>query len=217
MLKVLAVFSTLLWTQVQANERPDSEALPGYDYGDRQLTKAPYSLADLEALKTTVLFSADDERWLRESKAVLAPQAEQILDTWYGFVGANPHLLYYFHNAGGQPDTEYLGRVRSRFIQWVYDTADANYDQDWLNYQYEIARRHHRVGKNRTDGATGPDHIPMSLVVALVYPVTATLKPFLANGDHTPEEVDAMHQAWTKSVLLQAILWSHPYVIEGDF
>ena len=26
-----------------------------------------------------------------------------------------------------------------------------------------------------------------------------------------------MHQAWVKAVLLQVILWSHPYVREGDF
>jgi hypothetical protein len=26
-----------------------------------------------------------------------------------------------------------------------------------------------------------------------------------------------MHQAWVKAVLLQVILWSHPYVIDGDF
>ena len=30
-------------------------------------------------------------------------------------------------------------------------------------------------------------------------------------------EVDAMHAAWTKAVLLQAILWSRPYTKEGDF
>jgi hypothetical protein len=26
-----------------------------------------------------------------------------------------------------------------------------------------------------------------------------------------------MHQAWVKAVLLQVILWSHPYVRDGDF
>ena len=32
----------------------------------------------------------------------------------------------------------------------------------------------------------------------------------------TPDQVEAMHQAWVKAVLLQLILWSHPYVREGD-
>lgn len=188
----------------------------GYDYG-KDLERAPYVVEDLDLLKKTLLFNDTDTRWLRESKAVLAPHAEEILDTWYGFVGSQPHLLYYFHDASGQPDGKYLDAVRERFIQWIYDTADANYDQKWLDYQYEIAKRHHRTSKNKTDGATGPDHIPLRYVMALVYPVTGTLKPFLERGDHTPAEVETMHQAWIKAVLLQTILWTHPYVTQGDF
>ena len=191
--------------------------IPGYALGDKTLAEAPFTLDDLKKLKATVLFTEKDAEWLRKSRAVLEPHAEELLDTWYGFVGATPHLLYYFNNSGGQPDGEYLARVRARFIQWVYDTADANYDQDWLNYQYEIGRRHHRVAKNKTDGATGPDHIAFRYVVALHYPVTATLRPFLERGDHSAEDVDAMHQAWIKSVLIQTILWSHPYIKDGDF
>jgi hypothetical protein len=50
-------------------------------------------------------------------------------------------------------------------------------------------------------------------VLALLVPITTTLKPFLAGG----EDGEAMHQAWVKAVLLQVILWSHPYVRDGDF
>lgn len=217
MKKLLLLAAVLAWAQIAVAQRPSDEKLPGYTYGSKALQTAPYTLADLETLKATLLFTQEDAKWLRKSRAILEPQAGQILDTWYGFVGANPHLLYYFNDAKGQPDGEYLDRVRQRFIQWIYDTADANYDQDWLNYQYEIARRHHRVGKNKTDKASGPNHIPMRYVIALVYPVTATLKPFLENSDFMAQEVNAMHQAWTKSVLMQAILWSQPYVKKGDF
>jgi len=197
-----------------AENRP---SIPGYAFGSDELRTAPFTLADLETLQATVLFTEEDAKWLRKSKAVLAPQAEDILDTWYGFVGNTPHLLYYFNDKSGKPDGEYLARVRARFIQWIYDSADADYGQDWLNYQYEIGRRHHTVGKNKTDNATGPKIIPMRYVLGLVYPVTATLKPFLANSDYSAEDVDAMHQAWTKTVLMQAILWSYPYTKKGDF
>jgi hypothetical protein len=44
-----------------------------------------------------------------------------------------------------------------------------------------------------------------------------TLKPFLARKGHSAEEVDKMYQAWLKSVLLQVILWSQPYIQEGEF
>lgn len=104
-------------------------------------------------------------------------------------------MLAYFSSKKGKPDTHYLGRVRERFIQWIYDTADANYDQDWLNYQYEIGLRHHRKGKNKTDNAKAINHIPARYIIALTYPVTATLKPFLENANYTPEEVNTMHQA----------------------
>lgn len=200
-----------------AKGRPGSGTIPGYAYGDPKLPKAPYTLEDLEKLKTTLLFTDKDAYWLRESRKVLEPHAEEILDTWYGFVGSIPHLIYYFSNKAGEADANYLARVRQRFIQWVYDTAAANYDQDWLNYQYEIGRRHHRVGKNRADNADAPEHIPFRYNVALLYPITTTLKPFLARGGHSPAEIDAMHQAWIKSVLLQVILWSHPFVNQGDF
>lgn len=191
--------------------------IPGYSFGFERLASAPFSLNDIEALKATVMFTDDDAKWLRRSRDVLKPHSEEILDTWYGFVGANPHLLRYFSSEEGKPDHVYLARVRARFVQWIYDTADAKFDQDWANYQYEIGRRHHRTGKNQTDGAKAIGHIPMRYVIALVYPVTTTLKPFLERGSYSPEEVTAMHEAWTKSVLIQAILWSYPYVQDGDF
>src|SRR5579885_1244187 len=52
----------------------------------------------------------------------------------------------------------------------------------WLDYQYEIGRRDHRVGQNRTDGPHAADVVPMRYMLALLYPVTATLEPFLARN-----------------------------------
>ena len=54
-------------------------------------------------------------------------------------------------------------------------------------------------------------------MVAFIYPITATIKPFLAKKGHSAEDVDKMHQAWFKSIVLQVTLWSHPYVKNGDF
>jgi len=51
----------------------------------------------------------------------------------------------------------------------------------------------------------------------LIFPVTFTLKPFLANKGHQAEAVEQMYQAWVKSCLLQVTLWSQPYVKAGDF
>jgi Protoglobin len=191
--------------------------IPGYTYGTDTVPRSPVSLEELQLLRATLLLGEDDLAALRRSGDLLAPRVEEILDVWYGFVGANPHLLAAFSDPDGQPDQAYLAAVRRRFGRWILDTARADYDQAWLDYQHEIGLRHHRSGKNRTDGARAADHIPLRYVLALLVPITTTLKPFLAEGGAEADEVEAMQQAWVKAVLLQVILWSHPYVRDGDF
>ena len=193
-------------------------SIPGYTYGTSAVPRSPLSLEDFERLKQSVLFSDEDSQYLRLSYDVLKDQVEDILDVWYGFIASHPFLVSYFSDkATGQPDEHYLAAVRKRFGQWILDTARANYDQAWLDYQYEIGLRHTRAGKNRTDGVNSVDHVSYRYLLALLYPVTTTLKPFLTKKRHSAEDVEKMHQAWLKSVLLQVILWSQPYIKEGDF
>lgn len=201
-----------------AGAEPASPAVPGYAYGQAALAKAPYSMADLRSLQKALLFTDDDVAALRRSKAILADQTDAILDVWYGFVASTPELLHYFSDAvTGKPDAAYLAAVRKRFARWILDTADANYDQKWLDWQYEIGLRHNRIKKNRTDGATSVSQVHFRYVVALTIPITTTLKPFLARKGATPDAVEQMHAAWVKSVLMQTILWSHPYLRDGQF
>ena len=149
---------------------------------------------------------------------VLADQVEPILDVWYGFVGANPHLLASFsHRSTGEPLGPYLQVVRMRFGKWILDTASADYGQAWLDYQHEIGLRHGRAKKNRTDDAPSTDIISFRYLLPLIFPITHTLKPFLASKGHPAEDVEKMHAAWVKSVLLQVTLWSHSYVKDGHF
>lgn len=193
-------------------------AIPGYRLGDPTLPASPLTEKDLADLKTSLLFTGEDVAALRKAYDVVRDQVEPILDVWYGFVGSTPHLLAYFSDpATGASDGDYLAAVRKRFGQWILDTCSAKYDKDWLAWQDEIGRRHHRVGKNRTDGAVAAAHIHMRHVLALAIPISVTMKPFLAGKGHSANEIDTMHAAWSKAVLLQAILWCRPYVKEGDF
>ncbi|WP_439606047.1 protoglobin domain-containing protein [Hydrogenophaga sp.] len=193
-------------------------AVPGYTMGQKSLARAPYTLADLESMKKSMLFTDEDIRYLRMSKAILADQTEAILDVWYGFVASTPELVFYFkNNKTGAPDGAYLGAVRKRFAQWIVDTADANYDQAWLDYQYEIGLRHTTPKKNQTDKADSVPLVNFRYLSALTIPVTTTLKPFLAKKGASSADVDKMHAAWVKSVLVQTILWSYPYVRDGQF
>ncbi len=189
--------------------------IPGYDYG--RVGPSPLTVEDLEKLKAAIMYTEEDQRYLRMAGEILRPQIEEVLDLWYSFVGSHPHLVYYFSGPDGQPDARYLEAVRRRFGQWILDTCFRPYDQEWLNYQHEIGLRHHRTKKNRTDGVQSVPHVPLRYMVAFIYPITATIRPFLEKGGRGPEETDKMFQAWFKAVVLQVALWCYPYAIEGDY
>lgn len=97
------------------------------------------------------------------------------------------------------------------------DTADANYDQAWLDYQYEIGLRHTSPKKNITDKADSVPSVNFRYLSALTIPITTTLKPFLAKKGASAADVEKMHAAWVKTVLMQSILWRYPYVRQGRF
>jgi hypothetical protein len=192
--------------------------IPGYTYGTSAIKKSPVTLPEFKLMQKSVLFGDDDIKYLRLSYDVLKDQVEEILDVWYGFVAATPHLLTSFTaKKDGAPLGDYLGAVRRRFGQWILDTARAEYDEEWLGYQHEIGLRHHRTKKNLTDGAPSTDIVPFRDMFLLVFPITFTLKPFLAKKGHSADDVDKMYAAWIKSCLLQVTLWSYPYVKDGDF
>jgi len=191
---------------------------PGYRFNDPALAAAPISSDELDAMKEAVLFAEQDAEALRRSKPILVPRTEEILDVWYGFVGSKSFLLEHFSLPdGGAPLPDYLARVRARFGVWIRDTADAHYDETWLRWQFEIGRRHHRVGKNRSDDVKSSALIPFRYLTLLAQPIVDTLRPFLESAGDDRATVDAMHNAWRKSVLLQVTLWSHPYIHAGDY
>lgn len=223
LLALLSVVSALTFGGCASSPHPvslgafrgqDSAAAePATSHGFRAISEAEFEL-----LKKSVLFTEDDVRYLRMSRDVLEPHVDELLDVWYGFVGSNEHLLMSFSDpATHEPNTRYLEAVRGRFRQWVLDTAEAQFDQAWLNRQLEYGLRHHRLKKNQTDGVQAADHVAFRYLVALQYPITATMKPFLARSGHSPQEVEGMLEAWRKAVLMTTILWSQPYVAARDF
>jgi hypothetical protein len=69
----------------------------------------------------------------------------------------------------------------------------------------------------RTDKVAAADHIHFRYLIAFIVPISTTIEPFLQKGNHSAEDVQKMHAAWTKALVLQTILWSYPYVKDGDF
>lgn len=192
------------------------EQIKGYDYGKASLERSPVTMQDLDLLKKTLLWSDDDTRYLQMAGEVLKDQTDDVLDLWYGFVGGNGHLVYYF-TKNGQPNMDYLTAVRARFGQWILDLCQKPYNQDWLNYQHEIAKRHHSTGKNKTDGVDAVPIIHYRYMTAFIFPITVTIKSFLAKKGHSQEDVEAMYNAWFKAVTLTVILWTYPYINKGEF
>jgi hypothetical protein len=192
------------------------EHIKGYDYGKKHLAQSPVTMHDLALLKKTLLWSDDDDQYLMMAGEVLKDQTDSVLDLWYGYVGGNEHLLHYFTN-NGQPSMEYLTAVRARFGQWILDLCLRPYDQDWLNYQHEIALRHHSSKKNKTDQVRAVPIIHYRYMIAFIYPITATIKSFLGAKGHSQADIEAMHNAWFKAVTLTVILWTYPYINDGQF
>ncbi len=191
--------------------------IPGYTYGTEAVAKSPLTDEDFDRLKQATLFSEEDVKALRLAGEVLDDQVEDLLDVWYGFVASHPFLVHEFSGPDGKPDPDYLAAVRRRFGQWVRDTTKADYDRAWLDYQHEIGLRHTPVKKNRTDGVqSASDQVPLHYLIAFIAPITETVRPFLAEKGHVPAQVEAMHRAWTKAVILQVALWSLAYTESGD-
>jgi hypothetical protein len=189
------------------------EDVPGYSYGTHEVAKSPISLSELEDLKVSAGFTQEDERYLRLAGGVLADQSREIVAHWRSsIIAAIPHLARHSRTPEGNPIPEYLAKSNLRFQQWILDTCLRPYDQDWLNYQQEIALRHTRAKKNLTDGVRSTPYVPFRDVIAFVAVMNETIKPYLAAKGHSAEEVARMHLAWTKSIQLQLALWAGPYM-----
>jgi pimeloyl-ACP methyl ester carboxylesterase len=196
-------------------EKPN---IPGYDRGTEKVATSPLTLAEWEDLKKSALFSEEDAVYLRLSESVLADQVDDLLKTWRGIIADHPHLRAYNEDQRThEVDTDYTASVAKRFHQWVLDTARANYDQAWLDYQYEIGLRHHRSKKNKTEHANTLGHIRARDVIAFCASIVVPMRAFLAKGGHPPEVIERMYDAWWKAMILQATLWMQPYIRDGDF
>ncbi len=188
-----------------------SARIPGYTYGTDAVAPSPVSPRDLDVLKRAAGFTKEDERYLRLAGAVLADQTAELVARWRGVLSAEPRLAHYSLRPDEQPDPHYSDDSSLRFQQWILDTCLRPYDQDWLNYQQEIALRHTSLKKNTTDGVESAPFIPLRYILAFAAVVNETIRPFLAARGHTDDEVAKMHRAWCASVQLQMALWSEPY------
>lgn len=192
--------------------RKVAEHIPGYTFGAAEAATSPITLEQLENLKITVGFTDEDQHYLHLAGEVLTGQTRQIVEHWRsGIIAGIPNLARHSRTPEGDPIPDYLAKSNLRFEQWILDTCLRPYDQDWLNYQQEIALRHTSLKKNQTDGVRSTPYVPLHDILGFIAVINQTIKPYLAAKNHSAEEVDRMHQAWCKSLQLQAALWARPY------
>jgi hypothetical protein len=193
--------------------RKVADQIPAYTYGTSDVTVSPVSLAELGMLKVSAGFTVEDEQFLRLAGQVLASQTNQIVTHWRsGIIAGIPNLARHSRTPEGDAIPEYLAQSNFRFEQWILDTCLRPYDQDWLNYQQEIALRHTSLKKNQADGVRSTAYVPFHDIVAFVAVMNDTIKPYLAAKGNTEQEVEGMHRAWRKSLQMQIALWSKPYL-----
>jgi len=186
--------------------------IAGYAYGQDTVAKSAISLQELEQLKISVGFTAEDERYLKLAGLVLEDPAKQVVERWRSGIIVNiPHLARHSRSPEGNPLPSYLAASNLRFTQWVLDTCLRPYDQAWLDYQQEIALRHTSLKKNQVDGVQSTPHVPLRDIIAFIPVMNETIKPYLAAKGHSAEDVDKMHCAWCKSLQLQIALWTCLY------
>jgi hypothetical protein len=80
-------------------------------------------------------------------------------------------------------------------------------DQAWLDYQQEIGLRHTPAKRNMTDRAATPPQVPLRYLIAFMAPVMETVRHQLQSKGLAPADVDRLHAAWTKAVILSIALW----------
>jgi len=189
-----------------------SRSIPGYDYGHVQ--RSPVTLDDFKRLQSVVGFTDEDRQALQEAGALLANEAEALVDRWRKIIGSQEHLSAWFVGPDGKPDDDYKAAVKPRFVQWVVDTFKRPFDQTWLDYQDEIALRHTLAKKNKTDDAQTPPVVPLRYLLAFAVPVLADMREHLVRKNLPADDIERLHAAWTKAVILTLTLWSRPYTKE---
>jgi hypothetical protein len=190
-----------------------ADDIPGYAYGTSEVAMSPVSLSELDDLKLSAGFTNEDQHCLQLAGEILADQTKQLIDHWRNRIIASiPNLARHTRTQDNCPIPKYATNSGLRFQQWILDTCQRTYDQDWLNYQHEIALRHTSMKKNKVDGVQSTAYVPLRDIIAFVAVMNETVQPYLSAKGNSVEEVDKMHRAWCKSMHLQLALWARTYM-----
>jgi len=92
-----------------------AEHIPGYTYGAGEVGTSPVSMKELEELKISVGWTAEDDRYRRLAGEVLADQTEEIVHYWRNGIIANIPNLARLANTRGKSPSRVQGKEQSSF------------------------------------------------------------------------------------------------------
>ncbi len=165
-----------------------------------------------------MLFTAEDAQWLRKSGEILHDQIEQILDVWYG---SSPRNLIFSKPSPTPQPASPTRLILPRSVSGL-PAGSATLDPPiTIKHLARLSIRDRAAPPPR-----GPEpHGRGACRGCRAYALHA--RPALSSYRHSrtvpgakggaAAEVQRMREAWTKSVLLQLILWCEPYVDPEDF
>jgi len=90
--------------------------IPGYDYGNADSAHSLVSLQELHELETSVGWTDQDARILKEHARVFETRAEDMVDWWRQVIASQQHLAKWFSGPNGKPDDEYTAKVKKRLL-----------------------------------------------------------------------------------------------------
>jgi hypothetical protein len=158
------------------------------------------------------LFSQDDERALRSAWRILQGQTDDYLDVVLGVVAAYPPLVGALMDSVGGHGLETSTEItRQRFRRWLFETCNLPQDPPWLR---QLQARPPAQEASATAAETLPQ---FRYLIALVYPVVAAARPFMAAGGRHAVDIEQMQYALLKAILLQVALLAKLYIETGDW
>lgn len=190
-------------------------SIPGYDYGQSDVPRSPVSMEELKEIEATIGWTEKDRELLQRHSDIFTRRAEEMVDAWRSLIGSQAYLAKWFFGHDGKPDDEYKAKVKARFVQWVIDASLKPHDQEWLDYQEEIGRRHTPEKKNQTDGSNTPPVVPLRFLISFATTVAITTRKFFVEAGVRDDELLKLSDAWTKAVQLHVSLWTRPYTRDG--
>ncbi len=190
--------------------------IAGYDYGSPRARTRRSRSTSCASSRPGVGWTDQDAIALERAARCCATRPEALVDSWRAEIGRQPHLAKWFFGPDGKPDERYKAAVKQRFVQWVVDACTRPRGPGLARLSRgDRAAPHPGQEEPGPTARTTPDHVPLRYLLGFMGPVIVGTKSFLARCGTSADEVERLHQAWTKNLLLHVALWSRPYVRDG--